>query len=84
MYDHYRSMGAKDFRAFSWSRETISEDLLTREATMSAIRSCTRCGECEARCPYGLSIMEMLQTMVPGMQEMVSIYRELLDGQAAR
>jgi ferredoxin len=25
-----------------------------------AIQSCTHCGDCERRCPYGLPIMDML------------------------
>jgi predicted aldo/keto reductase-like oxidoreductase len=80
LYDHYRNMGAECFRAFSWSRAITVEDLLRREEMIAAIESCTRCGECEARCPHGLPITEMLQGMVPGMQEMISIYHELLDG----
>jgi predicted aldo/keto reductase-like oxidoreductase len=78
-YDHYRNMGAEGFRAFPWSRKTMAEDIQARVQMMSAIESCTRCGECEARCPHGLEIMDMLQAMVPGMQEMRSIYRERLN-----
>jgi predicted aldo/keto reductase-like oxidoreductase len=77
-YDHYRNMGAARFRAFPWSPKTMVEDLQLREEMMSAIGSCTRCGECEERCPHGLEIMDMLQAMVPGMHEMRSIYRERL------
>jgi predicted aldo/keto reductase-like oxidoreductase len=78
LYDHYRNMGAERFRAFSWSRGIMDEDLRRRGEMISAIESCTRCGECEARCPHGLPTMEMLQGMVPGMQEMIAMYRGLL------
>ncbi len=76
IYDHYRNMGAERFSTFSWSRATIDEDLVRREETISAIESCIRCGECEAQCPHGLPVMEMLQGMLPGIQEMITIYHE--------
>lgn len=79
MYDHYRTMGRDQFRAFSWSREAIERDLPERRRRIAAIESCTRCGECEARCPYGLPVMEMLQSVVPAMKEMVGIYNHLLN-----
>jgi len=78
IYDHYRNMGAECFSTFSWSRAIIDEDLQRREESISAIESCTRCGQCEARCPHGLPIMEMLPRMVPGMREMMAIYHERL------
>ena len=31
---------------------------------LEQIRSCTHCGKCEAVCPYGLPIMQMLDDMV--------------------
>jgi len=47
--------------------------------TMAAMRSCDHCGECEARCPHGLPIIEMIQNMLPVMEDMVSFYGEFLD-----
>lgn len=79
MYDHYRTMGRDGFRGFVWSRATIEQDLPERQKGIAAIKSCTRCGECEARCPYGLPIVEMLQSLVPAMNDMVGIYEQLLD-----
>jgi Fe-S oxidoreductase len=61
MYDHYRTMGPDTFRAFPWSWERIERELPAREKGIAAIESCTRCGECETRCPYGLPVMNMLQ-----------------------
>ena len=78
MYDHYRTMGAKAFAAYPWSREAIERDLPEREKTIAAIESCTRCGVCESRCEYGLPIMEMLPAVVPAMKDMLRIYQELL------
>jgi len=78
-YDHYRNMGRAGFRSLPWSKAAIQEELERRESRIAAVRSCDRCGECEARCPYGLPIVEMLQGMLPAMEDMVSIYHELLD-----
>ena len=76
-YDHYRTMGPEAFRAFPWSRERIEREMETRPKKIAAIESCTRCGICEERCPYGLPVMDMLASMLPGMRDMVRIYEEL-------
>ncbi len=79
MYDHYRTMGRESFRTFTWSRTAIERDLPTRQKRIAAIESCTRCGECEARCPHGLPVMDMLSSAVPAMKDMVGIYHYLLE-----
>ena len=48
------------------SPEMIFSDGFSAE--MERVTSCTRCGECEARCPYELPIMEL-------MEENLSLYR---------
>jgi aryl-alcohol dehydrogenase-like predicted oxidoreductase len=78
MYDHYRTMGPDRFRTFPWAPERIERDLPQRQKLIAAIDSCTRCGECEARCPYGLPVVELLQGAVPAMRDMVGIYGDLL------
>jgi predicted aldo/keto reductase-like oxidoreductase len=78
MADHYRTMGAQAFRAFPWSRERIERDLEQRQQRIALIESCTRCGECETKCPYGLPVMDMLESVVPAMKDMLDIYRGLL------
>ena len=78
MYDHYRTMGPEKFRAFTWSRQAIEKDLATREERIPLYESCDQCGECEAKCPYGLPVIEMLQSMLPAMRDMRSFYREFL------
>ena len=78
MYDHYRTMGPQAFRTFSWSTTAIERDLPEREKSIAKIESCTRCGECEAKCPYGLPIMDMLPAMVPALRDMVDAYRSLI------
>ncbi len=75
VYDHYRTMGSEVFRAFPWSRERIDKEIETRPKKIAAIESCTRCGICEERCPYGLPVIDMLASMLPGMREMVSIFQ---------
>jgi len=79
MYDHYRTMGRDGFRAFSWSRTVVERDLPRRQKRIVAIESCTRCGECGAKCPYGLPIMDMLSSVVPAMKDMVDSYHYLLE-----
>ncbi len=76
MYNHYRTMGPENFRAFPWSRDRVASHIKYRRELISKIQSCTGCGECEERCPYGLPAMEMLRDMVPGMEAMLRIWRE--------
>jgi len=77
-YDHYRSMGADTFRSFPWSRVRIEEEVADRQKTIAAIESCTRCGQCEPKCPHGLPIVDMLQSMLPAMREMLAMHQEAL------
>lgn len=77
MYNHYRTMGPENFRAFPWSRSRIMNHLDRRRLLISKIQSCTGCGECENRCPYGLPIVDMLRNMVPQMEDMLRIWSEL-------
>lgn len=79
MYDHYRSWGREAFMSFRWSRRAIENDLEPKKRQIAAIEACTRCGECDARCPYGLPVSNMLQSMVPALRDMVSIYEQLLN-----
>lgn len=81
MYDHYRTMGREGFRAHSWGRAGMEADLVYRKERIAAIEACTRCGACEARCPYGLPIIEMLQAMLPGMREIVAFFEAQLQSQ---
>jgi len=77
MYDHLRTMGSEAFAAHPWSQEIIAKELVGRAEAIEQIQSCDRCGECEPKCPHGLPIVDMLQNMLPGMNEMMRIYREL-------
>jgi hypothetical protein len=80
MYDHYRTMGRARFRAFPWSPLIIESQLTRRQQLIERIESCTRCGECDARCPYGLPVMDMLHGMLPVMRDMMVIYRQRAEG----
>ena len=77
MYDHYRTMGPAAFRAFSWSRAAVEKDVSDRQKVMAAIASCTRCGDCEANCPYGLPIVEMLERQLGEMRVMMDLYAQV-------
>jgi predicted aldo/keto reductase-like oxidoreductase len=78
MYDHYRTMGHETFRAYPWSRAAIERDVAERHKVMAAIQSCTRCGDCERKCPYGLPIVEMLHAQLGEMGAMMGVYEEVL------
>lgn len=79
VYDHYRTMGPEAFRAFPWDPKRIADELVARPKKIAQIESCTRCGICEERCPYGLPVMDMLASMLPAMRDMVRIFGELAD-----
>jgi len=65
----YRARGADSFRAFPWSRTVLEHEIPRRRKVIAQIEACTRCRECEARCPYGLPVMEMLRNGVPAIEE---------------
>jgi predicted aldo/keto reductase-like oxidoreductase len=77
VYDHYRTMGREAFTAFSRSQSHLEEQLIRRREIIAQIESCSRCGVCEERCPYGLPVMDMLADMLPAMRDMVTIYEQL-------
>ncbi len=83
MYDHYRTMGAKQFAAFPWSKLAVEQDVASRLKTVAAIKACDDCGKCEPACPYSLPIVKMLRSMVPNMEDMLRIYREVSPSLAA-
>ncbi len=78
MYDHYRTMGPQAFSRFAWSTERVKQDIQKRNTTISAIRSCNLCGECERKCPYELPIVKMLRDTVEPMEEMFRIWHDEL------
>ena len=81
-YDHYRTMGTDGFAAAPWAVDWMKQDLMNKETLIARIEGCDHCGECEAHCRYGLRIIDMLQGMLPGLRDMVRIYRERLQDQA--
>ncbi len=78
IYNHYRTMGPENFRAFPWSRSRVMDHFERRRNLISKILSCTGCGECEARCSHGLPIVDMLRNMIPQMEDMLRIWSEVV------
>jgi Fe-S oxidoreductase len=70
-------MGAEAFRTFPWSHERIRKHIEERVDKIAAIKSCTTCGQCEARCPADLPVVSMLTEMVGPMEDMVKTWNEL-------
>ena len=83
MYDHYRTMGPKKFAAFPWSKLAVEKDTAERTKTVEQIKACDGCGKCEPKCSYGLPIVKMLRSMVPAMEDMLRIYRQVSPALAA-
>jgi len=83
MYDHYRTMGPKEFAAFPWSKLAVHKDAEERVKTVAQIKACDDCGKCEPKCPYGLPIVKMLRSTVPAMKDMLRIYRQVSPALAA-
>ncbi|MFC1718444.1 aldo/keto reductase [Candidatus Poribacteria bacterium] len=78
IYNHYRTMGPENFRAFPWSRDRVMNHIERRRHLISKFQSCNECGICEDRCPYGLPIVDMLRSMVPQMEDMLRIWSEVV------
>lgn len=75
MYDHYRTMGRKAFRVFPWALDRVKNDIEMRKPRISAILSCTECGECEEKCPYDLPVIKMLRDTVEPMEDMLTLWK---------
>jgi uncharacterized protein len=78
MYDHYRTMGRETFASSPWAVSYVAEDYERQTRLVSRIQSCGECRKCEEHCPYGLPAPDMLQAMLPGLKDMLSIYEQRL------
>ncbi|UCH37772.1 MAG: aldo/keto reductase [Candidatus Bathyarchaeota archaeon] len=76
MYDHYRNMGPDMFHKFPWDIEQIKKHVGERKKRITAIQSCTQCGECESKCPYQLPIIDMLHNTINPMTEMLQLWNK--------
>lgn len=77
IYDHYRTMGSEVFSSFPWSMERVEQDLAPRRRLVEQIEACDRCGACEQKCPYGLSVITMLKNMVAPNRDILRIWDAL-------
>ncbi len=80
----YRNLGEEQFKSFPWSAEMMASGVKDRQNLLKALHECDHCGECERKCPYGLSVVAMLEAMIPGAEEMVRIWSEMLEKQETR
>jgi predicted aldo/keto reductase-like oxidoreductase len=78
MYDHYRNMGPNTFQTFPWDISQVKNHIGERRQRISTIQSCTRCGECEDKCPYKLPVIEMLQQTIEPMTDMLRLWNQQL------
>ena len=56
----------------------MERDLKERRERVEQLKGCSQCGECQARCPHDLPIMEIVDSMVPVMQDMIAAYEHML------
>jgi predicted aldo/keto reductase-like oxidoreductase len=76
VYTHYRIMGPAAFAAFPWEPKRVKEDCEWRLKWIEQIEACDNCGQCEEKCPYGLSVVSRLKALVPSMKDMLRIFGE--------
>jgi len=74
----YRAHGLDGYRDYRWSSDYVAEDLESRERTVAAIEACNDCGECEARCPRHLPVVDLLRASLPVHRGIIATYREVL------
>ncbi len=63
-YNEYKTLGLERLLALplaGWAKGHMERAFARR---LELIRSCTHCGKCEAVCPHGLPIMQMMDDMV--------------------
>jgi len=63
-YNEYKALGLErllELPLAGWVKGSMERAFARR---LKLIRSCTHCGKCEAVCPYGLPIMQMLDDMM--------------------
>ena len=76
LYEHYRNLGPEGFLdapLTGWVKGGIETHFGRR---LAAVQACTRCGLCEARCPHGLPIMDMLEQMLADHPLLIEAVRE--------
>ena len=63
-YNLYRNMGLQAFLEHPWApwaKKGLEAHFARR---LSDVRSCTRCGLCEERCPYGVQVVRLIEHML--------------------
>jgi len=74
MLGHYRVMGPDLFAGTTWSPEYLERDRQAKEKLVAQIEQCDHCGKCEERCPHGLPVMDLLQSVLPALRDMLRAY----------
>ncbi len=62
-YNQYKALGLEQMLKFplaAWVKARLERAFARR---LEHIQSCTQCGRCEAVCPHGLPVIQMLQSM---------------------
>ncbi len=75
-YNEYKTLGLEGLFATplaDWVKGRMERAFSRR---LALIQSCTHCGKCEAACPYGLPIMQLLDDMVEEHLAVIEAVRE--------
>jgi len=76
-YNLYRNMGLDAFIAHPWAPWAKSGLEVHFRQRLSELQRCTRCGLCEARCPHGVRVMDLIEGMLEDHPPLIEALREL-------
>ena len=71
-----RRLGAEGFLDYPFASWVKRQAEGTFAGTLAQLRSCTRCGKCEAACPHGLPVMAMLAQIADEQAALLEALRE--------
>ncbi len=75
-YNHYRNMGLAAFLEHPWApwaQKGLEQHFSRR---LAELRTCTRCGVCEERCPYHVRIIDLIEGMLEDHPPLIEALKE--------
>ena len=75
-YNHYRNMGLEAYLAHPWAAWTKKGLQTHFERRLETLRSCTRCGICEERCPHDIRILDLFESMLEDHPPLIAALKE--------
>lgn len=75
-YNHYRNMGLEAYLEHPWAAWTKRGLQTHFERRLETLRSCTRCGLCEERCPHDIRIPDLFECMLEDHPPLIAALQE--------